>query len=392
MEEIDFFTEGEVDSDDFRAVATGVEDFEGGFILLEAEGEVVSVDAVGHDDIGEEEVDGGVVLAPDVEGGAAGGGFEDGVTGEFEDIADEFAEGGFIFDDEDSFVAGALFLGFLGCGGDIGEDLDFVDGGEVDLEDGAAVEFTGDGDPAAVLFNDAVDGGEAESGAFADFFRGEEGFEDMGESIWGDTAAGIGDFEEHVGAGVGVGLGGGGIFVDGGALGADEELAAFGHGVAAIDGEVEDNLFEHDGVDLDVGEVGGEGEVDGDTFADGALHHIGHVFDELVGVEHDWLEELFSAEGEELSGEVGGAFGSEGDLLEGGGFLGVGGVEGAEDFCVALDDGEEVIEVVGDAAGELADGFHFLGLAELIFELDAFGDVPEHALDTDEGAAGVVDG
>ena len=36
---------------------------------------------------------------------------------------------------------------------------------------------------------------------------------------------------------------------------------------------------------------------------------------------------------------------------------------------VAADDGEQVVEVVGDAAGEPADGLHLLRLAELLLEL-----------------------
>src|SRR5271168_2005050 len=42
---------------------------------------------------------------------------------------------------------------------------------------------------------------------------------------------------------------------------------------------------------------------------------------------------------------------------------------------MALDDHEEIVEVVGDAAGETADGFHFLSLAELFFELMTLGNV-----------------
>ncbi len=40
---------------------------------------------------------------------------------------------------------------------------------------------------------------------------------------------------------------------------------------------------------------------------------------------------------------------------------------------MAADYGEQVVEVVGDAAGHAAKGFHFLSLAELTFELFALG-------------------
>ena len=41
--------------------------------------------------------------------------------------------------------------------------------------------------------------------------------------------------------------------------------------------------------------------------------------------------------------------------------------------------GEQVVEVVRDAAGEPADGLHLLRLAELLLELHLRGDVALHA-------------
>ena len=42
---------------------------------------------------------------------------------------------------------------------------------------------------------------------------------------------------------------------------------------------------------------------------------------------------------------------------------------------MALNDGQDVVEIMGHPGGQLADGFHFLGLAELVFEGDLLGDV-----------------
>ena len=46
---------------------------------------------------------------------------------------------------------------------------------------------------------------------------------------------------------------------------------------------------------------------------------------------------------------------------------------------VAEDRGQEIVEVVGDAAGELADRIHLLRLDQLRFELPAFGDIDADA-------------
>src|SRR5258707_15568947 len=84
---------------------------------------------------------------------------------------------------------------------------------------------------------------------------------------------------------------------------------------------------------------------------------------------------LFAAKGEELASESGSAVGG----LANGFRLGVQRMIGSElveeNVSVSADDHEEVVEVVSDAAGEAADGFHFLGLAELVFEDAALGDV-----------------
>ncbi len=46
-----------------------------------------------------------------------------------------------------------------------------------------------------------------------------------------------------------------------------------------------------------------------------------------------------------------------------------------KNLAVADDDAEKIVEVVGDSAGEAADGFHLSGHAELLFEGAALGDV-----------------
>ena len=54
---------------------------------------------------------------------------------------------------------------------------------------------------------------------------------------------------------------------------------------------------------------------------------------------------------------------------------------GMQQIGVALDDGEDVVEIMGDARRELADGFHFLRVPELGLQLFHFGDVRAVAMD-----------
>ncbi len=175
--------------------------------------------------------------------------------------------------------------------------------------------LAGDFDPAAVLGDDAVDGGEAEAGAFALFLGGEEGVEDFGDDFGWDTGAGIGDGEADEGAGAAVGVGfefvGGELGVGGG----ERDGTAVGHGVAGIDGEVDDDLFHHADVGHGGVEVGFAVEDELDIFADEAVEHFEEVIDDVVQVDGGDGEDGATAEHEELAGEGGGAAGFLGEVL-----------------------------------------------------------------------------
>jgi len=103
-----------------------------------------------------------------------------------------------------------------------------------------------------------------------------------------------------------------------------------------------------------------------------ALHHV-------VDVEHARLDHLLAGERQQLVGQPGGPLGGLLDLpdvvadgrpapagqLPGYLFSGEGGVVG--------DDAEQVVEVVGHPAGELAQAFQSLGLVQLPFQLVPLG-------------------
>src|SRR5581483_4164841 len=93
------------------------------------------------------------------------------------------------------------------------------------------------------------------------------------------------------------------------------------------------------------------------------------------------IHRLFPAEGEELSREMARAFARSYDLID---------VRNsrrhvherlAKELAVAEDRGQQVVEVVRDAAGEPADRLHLLRLQKLLFEQLSLGDVARHAHD-----------
>ena len=82
---------------------------------------------------------------------------------------------------------------------------------------------------------------------------------------------------------------------------------------------------------------------------------------------------MLAAEHQHLGGQFGGPFGGAIDFAKGlqDTFANI--LLGLEKLDIAANDGEEIIEIVGDAAGELADGLHFLGLTESLLRPGAFG-------------------
>ena len=88
----------------------------------------------------------------------------------------------------------------------------------------------------------------------------------------------------------------------------------------------------------------------------------------LVEIEHLRLQDLLAAEGQQLLGQRRGAFAGPPHLLD----VGARGMPGLEflehEVAVAEDGREQVVEVVGDAAGQASDGFHLARLLELILE------------------------
>ena len=117
-----------------------------------------------------------------------------------------------------------------------------------------------------------------------------------------------------------------------------------------------------------------------DVLAQQAPQHLLEIAGERVQVEDVRLQHLSPAEGEELPCQARGAIGGIEYLLN---IRRVGAFTrqvGHHHRAVARDDGEKVVEVVGDATGELANGFHLLRLLQLRLEsatLRRFSD--EHA-------------
>jgi hypothetical protein len=134
--------------------------------------------------------------------------------------------------------------------------------------------------------------------------------------------------------------------------------------VAGVDHEIEQHLRELGGIDADVERFFAQFQHEFASAPDEPAEDGGVVADEGIKIDDRRMERLPAAEDEELLRQrsalaAGGVDGV--DLIEPGG---VAGEFGREDFAVAVDDGEEVIEIVGYAAGEAPDGVEALSVDE----------------------------
>ena len=169
-----------------------------------------------------------------------------------------------------------------------------------------------------------------------------------------------------------------GLGVHSDVAGVDGQRAAAGHGVAGVDREIHQHLLQLARVGQDRLQVTGERGDQLDVLAEGPAQHFLHRGDDGVEVEDLGPHHLPAGEGEQLAGEAGRPFAGPADLPEvvagrlaapgpvrfgrGGEFLGG---EGR----VVEDHREEVVEVVRDPAGQLAQALQALGLRQLFLRL-----------------------
>ena len=161
----------------------------------------------------------------------------------------------------------------------------------------------------------------------------------------------------------------------------DGQPAAVGHGVARVDDEVEERVLQLVGI----GEGGPEpAALHGfhlDRLAERPAHDLRHAGDQAVHLQRLRLERLAPAEGEQAVGQLRRAVRA---LLRHADMAferrrerfrpavpGIAREPPLHHVEIADDDGEQVVEVVGDAAGELADRLHLLRLPELRLRLEA---------------------
>ena len=154
-------------------------------------------------------------------------------------------------------------------------------------------------------------------------------------------------------------------------LGTKAQQAAVGHRVARVDGDVEQRRLELTRIRQHRRALRRDGNVDRDPLIERAPKHVGERMKQATDVEGAWLQYLAARERQQLVGELGTA--ARGPARRAHQLLSVRLARERrkllENLQVSLDDGQQVVEIVGDAAGQLADAFESLRVAQGLLRL-----------------------
>src|SRR5258708_6904162 len=247
---------------------------------------------------------------------------------------------------------------------------------QVDFEYGTHSSFAVGPDESMILFDDAIHCGQAESRAFAERFGGEEGLKNVRQVLSGNTVARIGHGQHRIAP-----CRNDGVFAIGVVLvevyirRLNRELPSLRHRIARVGREVHKDLFDLHGIKTNSSQSLPSDKIQLDIFSDESLQDFDDSSDHRVQFSYPQRLRLLATESQQLPGQIGGTPGGGKNLLDTdlGCAPGDNGVK--RQFRVAGDDGQQVVEVMGNASCQPANGVHFLGLKQLGFDSQAFAEI-----------------
>ena len=175
-------------------------------------------------------------------------------------------------------------------------------------------------------------------------------------------------------------------------FGKDFDGAAMRHGVAGVDHQIEQRRLQLRGIDIGARQILAQMPLHAAIAAHRFFDQHVEDRDRFVDVGGNRLQQLFAGKGQKL-GDQPAAF-VDGDLVD---FqyardARIAGIFGDE-LMAGLDDGEQIVEIMRDAAGELADHLLLLGLVTILpqrFKLALLRDVPDDFHESGGGTVSVM--
>ena len=168
-------------------------------------------------------------------------------------------------------------------------------------------------------------------------------------------------------------MGGGIAIVEMGVLRLDRQLSAIRHRVARIDREIQDHVLELIGVGVDPPQPASQHRLKDDVAPKGMPQQIRHAADQLVDLDRLRLQRLLPREGEQPLREQRGSPSALARRIEVAFCSRVAIANAAASKIERADHHRQhIVEIVGDAARELAYSLHLLGLTERLLRLLQF--------------------
>ena len=158
----------------------------------------------------------------------------------------------------------------------------------------------------------------------------------------------------------------------------------FGHRIPGIDAQIHDDLFDLNGISIDIMNLLVESKVNPDHFRDGSFKQPGCRFNGPVQIHLSEFALYFSAENQELFRQLGGLLcgffnGFELHIIRVVGFF-----AHQQDLAVTGYGLQNIIKIVRNAAGQSPDGLHLVGMEQLGLQAFPFRDVAKRHKDSGE--------
>ncbi len=216
----------------------------------------------------------------------------------------------------------------------------------------------------ATLLGETVSHAQAQAGTVAFRLGGEKGFEGLLDDLGRHADAGVGHRQQHVLTGRHVGLGARIEFVEHGVAQFQGQLAALGHGIAGIDRQVEHHLLELVRIDHGGPQAAGDHGFDLDVLADGLAQQLVEIAQQPAEVGRLRPQRLAAGKGQQLARQLGTAFDCRAGSIDALGRAAVLLHQRLQQLQIAGDHLQHVVEIMGHAARELADGLELLRLVQ----------------------------
>ena len=342
-------------------------------------GQLPAVHPAGQADIGDQKVDAGVRLQH-FERRRPLAGLHRLIPQVVEDFRDQHSDGGFVIHDHDGLAGRVARRRRPGRSALVGVGLDLRTR-QVDADHRPLARLGINPHLTARLARETIDHRQAQTRSLAHRLGREEGLERALHDLRRHARSGVGDAQRDVLAGLQVQRDAA-AGVDPAVGGLDRQPTAIGHGVAGVDAEVEQRVFQLVRIGQHRPKPRPGHHLHVYSRPHGAPDQILHAAHQAVGVGRARIQRLTAGKGQQAVGQGRRAFRRL--LRRGGEALHV----GEPSLCdplpdqvqAAADAGEQIVEVVGQASGQLADSLHLLGLPERLLGLHQLAGAFGHAL------------